>query len=237
MREVTEEEIELASRGVGASAPPARRRFAFPLSADARARIEHDRREALRLYGLTNPWLASALLNAARQAQAASPHLKPDECTYEARLIWGVVPELARRLGVVKLTTNEIDWQIRELSDYNLRLRAGYTLRNIAYSTRPGWRELSRDIGNGNMVIYAVDRLCPGRLDDRDDPIVRNLSELAACRERPYSGVWTPAMSLPVEPLDVSGEILVALVDDPADEGLVLDADEDIEHDAPRPGA
>ncbi|MGX9221873.1 hypothetical protein ACWV27_26270 (plasmid) [Massilia varians] len=237
MRELTEEEIDLVSRGVGASAPPALRRFAFPLSADVRTRIEHDRREALRLYGLANPWLASALLGAARQAQASSPHLKPDECTYEARLIWGIVPELARRLGVVKLTTDEIDWHVRDLSDYDLRLRAGYTLRNIAYSTQPGWRELSRDIGNGNMVIYAVDRLCPGRLDDRDDPIVRNLVELAACRERPYNGVWTPAMNLPVEPLDVGGEILVALANDPADEGLVLDADEESEADAQRPGA
>lgn len=237
MRELTEEEIQLASRGVSAGAPPAPRRFVFPLSDEARARIEHDRREALRLYGLANPWLASALLSAARQAQAAAPHLKPDECTYEARLIWGIVPELARRLGVVRLTTNEIDWQIRELSDRDLRLRAGHTLRNIAYSTRPGWRELTRDIGNGNMVVYAADRLCPGRLGDRDDPIVRNLSELAACRERPYSGVWTPAMNLQAEPLDVDGEILVALAGDPAYDGLVLDADEDIESDASRPGA
>ena len=101
------------------------------LSPGARARIEQDRREALRLYGLGNAWLASALLAAAREAQAAAPHRAPDECTYDARLIWGIVPELARRLGVVKLTTNEIDWEIRELSDYELRVRAGHALKNI----------------------------------------------------------------------------------------------------------
>lgn len=185
------------------------------LSPEARVRIEQDRREALRLYGLGNAWLASALLAAAREAQAAAPQLAPDECTYNARLIWGIVPELARRLGVVKLTTNEIDWEMRELSDYDLRVRAGHALKNIGYTILPGWRMLSRDIGNGNMVVYALDRLCPGRLGDRDDPIVRNLSELAACRGRPYDGVWTPALNLPGEPLD-----------DAEDDHLVLDSED-----------
>ena len=200
--------------------------FKTLLSPEARARIEEDRREALRLYGLGNAWLAAALLAAARQAQASAPHRAPDELTYDARLVWGIVPELARRLGVVKLTTNEIDWEIRELSDYDLRLRAGYTLKNICYSDLPGWRQLTRDIGNGSMVVYAVDRLCPGRMGDCDDPIVRNLVELAACRGRPYDGVWTPAMNL-------SGE-----ADGQSDDQvLVLDAEEECDVSPQRPGA
>lgn len=196
------------------------------LSPEARARIEHDRREALRLYGLGNVWLAAALLAAARQAQAAAPDRAPDECTYDARLIWGIVPELARRLGIVKLTTNEIDWEIRELSDYELRVRAGYTLKNIGDSTLPGWRMLTREIGNGNMVVYALDRLCPGRLGDREDPIVRNLTELAACRRRPYDGVWTPDINL-VSELDNQGE----------GEGPGLDTEEECDVVPLRPGA
>lgn len=108
------------------------------LSPEARARLEHERREALRLYGLGNAWLAAALLAAAREAQATTPNLKPGDCTYGARLIWGIVPELARRLGVVKLTTNEIDWEIRPLSDYGLRLRAGHALKTSAPPTSQG---------------------------------------------------------------------------------------------------
>lgn len=210
MRELTEDEIDMVSRGVGADARPARRGFVFPLSAEARARIEQDRREAHRLYGLGNAWLAAALLAAAREAQATSPERAPGECTYDARLIWGIVPELARRLGVVKLTTNEIDWEVRDLSDYELRVRAGHTLKNISYSTAPGWRLLTRDIAHGNAVVYAVDRLCPGRMGDREDPIVRNLTELAACRGRPYAGVWTPEINLPehAEPLLGEGEVV-----------------------------
>jgi hypothetical protein len=225
MRELTEDEIEQVSRGPAAGAPPARRSFVFPLSDAARARIEQDRREALRLYGLGNAWLAREILSAARAAQAATPHRTPDERTYDARLIWGILPELARRLGVVKLTTNEIDWEIRELSDYDLRVRAGYTLKNIGFTILPGWRQLTRDIGHGNMVVYALDRLCPGRLGDREDPIVRNLTELAACRKRPYNGVWTPEMNLPSEAISEA---------DGAD--LVLDAEEDCDVIALRPG-
>jgi len=197
MRDLTEVEIDVVPGGAASGARQARRGFVFPLSAEARARIEHDRREAQRLYGLGNAWLAAALLAAAREAQAASPERAPGECTYDARLIWGIVPELARRLGVVKLTTNEIDWEVRGLSDYDLRVRAGHTLKNISYSTVPGWRLLTRDIANGNAVVYAVDRLCPGRMGDREDPIVRNLTELAVCRGRPYAGVWTPEINLP----------------------------------------
>lgn len=199
--------------------------FKTLLSREARARIEQDRCEALRLYALGNAWLAREILSAARAAQAAAPHRTPDEHTYDARLIWGILPELARRLGVVKLTTNEIDWEIRELSDYDLRVRAGYTLKNIGYTILPGWRQLTRDIGNGNMVVYALDRLCPGRLGDREDPIVRNLTELASCRQRPYNGVWTPEMNLPGEPI---GEADGAT--------LVLDAEEDCDVIAMRPG-
>ena len=181
---------------------PARQGFRFPLSSEARERMQQDQREAARLYGLTNAWLAAALLAAARQAQAASPDLDPSEPTYESRLIWGIVPELARRLGVVKLTTKEIDWEIRELSNYQLRLRAGYTIKNIACSARPGWRTLTRDMGNGNGVVYAIDRLCPGRMGDREDPVVRSLTELSLCRGRPYAGIWTPALNLPAPELE-----------------------------------
>jgi hypothetical protein len=225
MRDLTEDEIDQVSRGpAAASLPPARRGFVFPLSDAARGRMERDRREALRLYGLGNAWLAREILGAARAAQAAAPHRTPDERTYEARLIWGILPELARRLGVVRLTTNEIDWEIRELSDYDLRVRTGYTLKNIGYTILPGWLQLTRDIGNGNMVVYALDRLCPGRMGDNDDPIVRNLTELASCRRRPYNGVWTPEMNCSHQPSDQ------------VDGTSVLDGDAEDDEITPRPG-
>ena len=78
------------------------------------------------------------------------------------------------------------------------------------------------------MVVYGLDRLCPGRLGDRDDPIVRNLTELAACRQRPYEGVWTPALNMPREAIgDAAG----------VDEDHLVHDDEESEVTALRPGA
>lgn len=166
--------------------------FKFQLPPEALARIQAESREATRLYGLRNAWLASALLQLARQAQASRPEIRAGECTYDARLIWGIVPEIARRLGVVKLTTNEIDWEIRPLSDYQLRVRTGYTIANTERHRLPGWSQLTRDPEGCNAVVVALDRLCPGRVEDRDDPITRRLVEIARVRGTTYNGVWTP---------------------------------------------
>jgi hypothetical protein len=167
--------------------------FKLNLSAELRQSIEAERAELKRLYGLTSQWLAHALLKLARQAQAATPQYSPHEApTYNSRLIWGIVPELARRLGTVKLTLEEIDWEIRELSDYELRLRIGYTLANVGHETLPGWSLLSAEVVNGNPVVFGIDRLCPGKVEDRDDPVVRRSLEICRYRGCAYTGVWTP---------------------------------------------
>lgn len=167
--------------------------FKLNLSAQLIAQLESDRNELVRLYGLTNEWLAHALLKLARLAQKATPEYSPhDYPTYNSRLIWGIVPELARRLGTVRLKLEEIDWEIRELSDYDLRLRIGNTLGNVGHITAPGWNMLSAETVNGNPVVFAIDRLCAGKVDDRNDPIVRLATEIGRYRGCPYSGVWTP---------------------------------------------
>lgn len=169
--------------------------FKMNLDPELRARIEHDRRESRRLYALTDTWLAHAILALARQAQGNAPeHAIENGDTYNSRLIWGIVPELARRLGPVKLTTQEIDWEIRALNDHELRIRTGHTIGNIAFCVRPGWRMLTREPIHGNPLVMAVDRLAPGRLDDRDDPIMRRLVEIARNRGAPFDGIWMPAV-------------------------------------------
>ena len=174
--------------------------FKIELSPESQLRLDQERAEVARLYSLTDTWLASAILVIARKGQASTPEHRPDDCpTYNSRLIWGIVPEIARRLGVIKMTTNEIDWEIRELSDYALRVRTGYTLANIGYSTLPGWDQLGRDVIHGNAIAFAVDRICPGRIGDRDDPITKRLEEIAACRGSVFTGVWTPEIANKIE--------------------------------------
>ena len=166
----------------------------MPAQNRGRARIEQEETEELRLFGLTDAWLAAAILSIARKAQASTPEHTPGQCTYNARLIWGIVPEIARRMGVVRMTTDEIDWEVRELSDYELRIRLGHTLANIGHCSLPGWDMLSREVANGNPLVFAIDRLCRGKMGDAEDPLVRRLTEIARVRKRPFNGVWTPSM-------------------------------------------
>lgn len=164
------------------------------LSPETLERMDAERAELARLYRLHDAWLAKALLQLARAAQAASPEMTPDRGTYDSTLIWGIVPEIARRLGVIKLTTNEIDWEIRELSDYELRVTTGHALRNIGWKMDAGWNMLTREACNGNPVVFAVDRLCPGRMGDANDPLAITLASIASARGTAYEGVWTPAI-------------------------------------------
>ena len=160
---------------------------------ELKEKIARERAEVIRLYGLTNEWLAHALLKIARQAQVSSPEYGLEHSpTYNSRLIWGIIPELARRLGTVKLKVEEIDWEIRELSDYELRIRIGNTLQNIGVVTSKGWDLLGRETVHGNPVAIGIDRLCPGDLNDHYDTIVRRALELSRYRKKSYRGVWTP---------------------------------------------
>ena len=168
--------------------------FNYDFSPETRAAILAERTESLRLYGLTDTWLAAALLQLARQAQKISPEHAPSDYSDNARLIYGFVPEICRRLGTVRLTMPEIDWEIREMNNYELREYAGRCILNVRESNLPGWVMLTRETANGNPVVYGLDRLCPGELGNRDDPITRRLTEIADARQKPYSGVWTFAM-------------------------------------------
>ncbi|MDO9179085.1 MAG: hypothetical protein Q7U16_12340 [Agitococcus sp.] len=162
-------------------------------SEETRQRAEQEQREAFRLYQLTDPWLSRELLKLTRQAQRISPQYKVDQPrTYNSVLIYGIVPEIARRLSPVKLTTDEIDWTLRGLSHYDLRVRAGHCLQNIAESTLPGWIMLAREACNGNPILYALDRLCPGNPLDADDVLTRRIAEVSRFREKAYDGVWSP---------------------------------------------
>lgn len=161
------------------------------LSEEARASLETVEAEFLRLHGLTDQWLAAALLKHARSAQADLPMLTSYEKTYDSRLIWSLIPELCRRLGTIKLQPAEYDNEIRLLTNYKLRIRLGHTLANVGRARSTSWRLLTREAANGNPVVSAIDRLCPGTMGDRDDPLVCRLTEVAHARVTTYKGVWT----------------------------------------------
>jgi hypothetical protein len=168
--------------------------FRLKLSPETRTRLDAETAELARLYQLTDEWLAHALLKLARMAQRSTPEHTPDANIYQSRLIYGIIPKICRRLGTVQLTLSEIDWVIREKTDYQLRLHTGYCLQNIGDSSLRGWDLLTHEPANGNPVVYAIDRVCPGILGDKEDTLVSRLSEIARHRKVTYEGVYTPAI-------------------------------------------
>ncbi|WP_222946043.1 hypothetical protein [Paraburkholderia sp. UCT31] len=151
-----------------------------------------ERAEVERLYGLDAPLLANRLLQLARSARRSEPEWAPEDRAYESRLIFGVVPELARRLGGMTMRLHAFDRPTRTLSDSALRMRAGDCLSNIRHRRAEGWVLLTRDIEDGNPVGIAADRLVAGRVGDSDDAFIRRLDGVARVRGIEYEGVWTP---------------------------------------------
>jgi hypothetical protein len=162
-------------------------------SEETRERTEKEQREAFRLYQLSAPWLSRELLKLTRQAQRISPQYGKDTApTYHSVFIYGIVPEVARRLSPLQLTSDEIDWALRGLSHYELRIRAGYCLQHIPESRLPGWNMLVREACSGNPVVYAMDRLCPGTLGDSEDLVTQHMAEVSRFRGNTYDGIWSP---------------------------------------------
>lgn len=158
-------------------------------------RIRKRELEVLRLYGLTDAWLADALMKLCRLTRAEDTSIDQSAYSYDTTLVWYLVPEIARRLGYRRILTQEIDWELRSLSAYDLRLRAGYTLANVTRS-RPGesWSLLTHEVCNGNPVVFGIDRLCAGVLDDKEDLITRRTREICGYRNTRYDGVWAPCV-------------------------------------------
>ncbi|MDO9179322.1 MAG: hypothetical protein Q7U16_13545 [Agitococcus sp.] len=123
-------------------------------------------------------------------------HQAPIAATsYAACLIYEVIPEISRRLGVLgPLPLKQGDEILRAKTAYQLRLLTGNCLHNISDFHLPGWDLLTHDPVNGNPVVYAIDRLCPGVLGDKEDILVTRMTEVARYRNVAYNGAWTPAI-------------------------------------------
>lgn len=173
--------------------------FKMKLSQEIRDFLNAKEVELARLYKLNNRWLADALLQLSRAARLESPHLTSEENVYENTFIWHVVPEIARRLGATKFLLGEReDWEINHMSNEKLRDRSFRCIQNISESTywkKSGWYLLLNDPLNGNPVVYAIDRLSPGDMENKD-ALTKRMLEIARIRKVEYLGVWTPEMMM-----------------------------------------
>lgn len=159
--------------------------------------LEKKRREVLRLYGLTDRWLAAELQRQGRLLRAAVPRHRPWDKTYEAVFLWHFVPEVAWRLGARSFSANErTDRRVVTMPDRELRCALGQVLANLSLglstAALPG-AILANDVEDGNPVVFGLDRICvPVNMEG--DLIAQRLREIAGARKVDCNGVWTPEM-------------------------------------------
>lgn len=169
--------------------------FKIQLSAETRKRLVQEEREALRLYGLSDRWLARELIRMARVLRVMRPEFGPHDCVYDASVFWQIVPEIGFRLGERQFEQNErSNPEVRRLSNMALRIVAGISWRNCgayAYRGTSEGRMFFREAVNGSPIVYALDRLA---LPDESDVIARHILEVSRYRNVQSTGIWTPAM-------------------------------------------
>lgn len=166
--------------------------FKTLLSSKARAELARRRSELNRLYALATPGLAAELQLLLTAARAERPEMTPQRQVYDSNFLWSILPELIHRIGgpAPSDSTGHEGLTAREF-----RALAGLYLRNVCrYEGGFAWAMLTNEPCNGNPTVFALDRLCPGSVDDANDAIARGIKEIASVRGTPYSGVWTPAV-------------------------------------------
>lgn len=181
--------------------------FSRLLSPVQRKRLAATRMEMERVYRLSDRWLAEELLRLARRARDEYPDKLgyPDAMTYEASLVWDLVPELAKRLGASTLLRGEAcDWQMRQADNVELREIAGCFLANSSLgrwidhkAEKPSAVELlGHEVANGNPVAMGLDRLClaPVRGHDRNDYVARQVRDISTRRGFEETAEWSPTL-------------------------------------------
>lgn len=145
--------------------------FSKLMSHEQRSSLKAMDAEIDRLSGLTDVWLANALLKMARECRGLFPDRLVDPTTpvYDNAFVWHVIPELASRLGANRLQPNESTRpEIREADDQTLRRLVEYYAENVSMGSWsvdidipgfPAHALLSRSAPLGNPAIIAADRI------------------------------------------------------------------------------
>lgn len=157
--------------------------------------------EAVRLFQLGDRWLAQALLMLSRAARRAAPALRPDDVRLDSRLVWDIAPEIARRLGARQFQPLEAHGDFARLSLHNLRSRLDESLCSTGHYRKSGlaWALLTLQPEMGNVVAFAMDRLCAetGEIpDDTSDRLCRRVAMACFAQGLAFATAWHPGHGL-----------------------------------------
>lgn len=127
--------------------------------------------EISRLRGLTDVWLANAILKLARDCRQTFPlNLSdPNARIYDNALVWHLIPEIAKRLGATNIQPNEArrldfieatDIELAQYTeDYVCNISMGSWETALPVASFPSHQLLSRNKELGNPVVIAADHM------------------------------------------------------------------------------
>ena len=160
--------------------------------------------EVERLFGLSDRFLARAIINLSRRASAGLPFdrngVLPRPLWPAAHLVREIAPEIARRLGEREFNPGEVSLRLVTLDEMGLRDLAWQCLERVSFSLMPvvaegageSWRLLLNDPWEGNILFIALDRMgVPG--PDSGDRCARYLVARArSAGHGDLSPAWHP---------------------------------------------
>lgn len=168
--------------------------FSKLLSDKSRLELQQQQRELLRIFSLTDRFLAEELLRLCRSVRDMHPAMQPHDGVYDNKLFWQVIPEAAKRLGAKKFRSNECtDYLISSLPDPLFRKYAGHVAMQTseaAYWSSSSARLLLNEPINGNVLGFALDRL-HAPTDLSKDPFAKCIKSAADSRNIDFDGLMT----------------------------------------------
>jgi hypothetical protein len=180
--------------------------FSKFLSPEAIARGNAEREELIRMWRLSDRFLAADLLRKVREARFMYPKvfdLDPNGwSTYEKSFVWDLVPEIAARLGETAFQPNERKAEVRACSDIELRDWVGLSLNHMGmireawiekYPILNPWLMLTHSVPNGNPVLFAMDRVSPPTQESQDWG-AKHVREIARNRGFGDVSAWSPML-------------------------------------------
>jgi hypothetical protein len=180
--------------------------FSKFLSPEAIARGNAEREELIRMWRLSDRFLAADLMRKVREARFMYPKvfdLDPNGwSTYEKSFVWDVVPEIAARLGETAFQPNERKAEVRACSDVELREWVGLSLNHMGMISEAWldkdpilnpWLMLTHSVPNGNPVLFAMDRISPPTLESQDWG-AKHVREIARNRGFGDVSAWSPML-------------------------------------------
>jgi hypothetical protein len=185
--------------------------FKILMRPELRAHYERIDNEIARLFNLTTPFLARALIKHVRAARARHPSLLQRDAEIGNRsastFAWDIVPEICHRMGDMSTVEGERSPQVRCMNDRDFRNHAGYFIMSSSSIISDNHKRaptnddldplevLTHDVANGNPVAFALDRIVPAESFDKKDPVSRYTMEISANRGfSPPHLMWTPEM-------------------------------------------